>query len=521
RMGYGPVLLFQLMSCVLAGGYAGDLVFSREVRRRTFTDLQLLAADPPRCLAAKLLPSMLLTALVWSAGIPLAICCTLLEFATATAVVRGSLIAAYAGIAALALPLVAAVEDMTAKSFAANPRRILKPEVVRGLVATLATMLIACLLVMAWGTPDRWPLFGRRVPVEWVAGPVLAALLATALAVSRERLVGEGAERGAAIMAGACLVMLYVAALGALWAPLPWWAKWPIGVGFPIFLGVADLIGQTSTGGKSEPHPAQTPAQAPAVPMPSKPSAWAVAELAWIVGRWDNPVLLRDLRGGLRGKSIRQKLLATFLWAPVSIGLLWLLLKFFSVGIGAVATNFFQALLHGGSAAGAFWGKEKKSGSLPLLLLSPLTSREILVGRMAASILCTVPALMLSATLFVGMVVWLTATRFPFAAPIALGLAPVLVLEWLVMGCCGSTPGMTSQDYQTPVLVRAIQVAEVLLVPGTVVAVLAAQRFGPAMPYVVALTFAVLHGGFVRFQLGHYAARFDAYRQSDVAAGTE
>ncbi|MCC2671404.1 MAG: hypothetical protein K0Q72_3875 [Armatimonadetes bacterium] len=128
----------------------------------------------------------------------------------------------------------------------------------------------------------------------------------------------------------------------------------------------------------------------------------AQREIAFLKSRWDNPVLIRDLRVSLRGGGLaalffRQWLVIGVIaggfsalmlsgpWgAAVGPSFLNILTGFMAVILG---WGSFVTLLRLGAPASAQWNAERRMRTLPQLLLSPLGSREIVVGRWSASLL--------------------------------------------------------------------------------------------------------------------------------------
>jgi hypothetical protein len=109
-------------------------------------------------------------------------------------------------------------------------------------------------------------------------------------------------------------------------------------------------------------------------------------EIAWLtrrLGGFDNAVFLKDLRVHLRHGSLRASLLINLLLLPV---FLWFIRQ-----NGPLATNLFFFLMAAfnrpSDRASEAWRQEARGVTLTLLLISPLSSREIIGGRFRAALL--------------------------------------------------------------------------------------------------------------------------------------
>ena len=508
--GYGVPFFIHCGACAAAAIYGGDLVIGREVRRNTLLLVQLAAYDPARRTAEKLVPALALLGVVWAAVIPIALCCAVLGMAPVSEIARGCGLAACAGISALSLTLLASA-DTRSPGLLATGRKVeySRQELLSGVSVFVGIWLLLALVLTAWSNPDRWAFYGRRIPAWWVLLPVLLSLVLQAYTVTMEKLAGESISRRLAVVTGLVAAGgIYVAGLGAFWSTLSWWVKWPICVGVPTILALLYVVGNRLP---------TTPAAKTSPPKPRKTDRWAAAELTWITARWDNPVLLRDLRGSVGDGSIRRRLIKAFLSAAFRAGLLFFFLKRFFFGIGIAASNFSHPLFQGGSAAAEAWGKEESQGSLAMLLLTPLTSRELLAGRLAASIIHHAPDLVVSLVVLISLATWLAVTRDPMFGQFALALLPMLPGLWTAIACRAATPGLKRDQNGWWDPQALLEGGGVVLVVLTVVLLFYVRDRG-ALSWLTALGAAALSGVYTRVLFGQYARNLDDYRRGCVEA---
>jgi hypothetical protein len=127
----------------------------------------------------------------------------------------------------------------------------------------------------------------------------------------------------------------------------------------------------------------------------------AVREIAAVQARWDNPVLVRDLRVSWRGGG----LLSSFVRQCLVIGALGGLSGAYIFSMGRYSVGFsilpmivgFLAVLYGcgsfvavarmGLSASAQWSSERRMKTVSQLLLSPIPGRDIVRGRWTAALL--------------------------------------------------------------------------------------------------------------------------------------
>ena len=511
---FDGLVFLHAAGCVSAAGYGGDLVFGREIRHKTLAAVQMLPQGAALFVWRKVTFPFYAIGIAWSAGIPLYVLAVLLNLATAAEALRGLLITGWTGLAVLALTLLGTSGQSPPPLDPIEKRMHDMEATCRGLLVSGAGLLVMWLALTGWISPGRWGFFGLRVPTAlpgWVLTGVLGPL---AVSHGRDLLLGElSSYRRPMCLAGAGLAVVYLLALGAFWPGLPLWGRALAVVG-PVLLGLLNgwqlcrlLRSAAKTG-------------APVSKPKRKEDPWTERELAWIAARWNNPLLLRDLRASLRAQSLRSKLRDSLIGQPLLVVVIYFLVKWFGGAVlSGAASWLLTPLFSGGGTASAFWNKEKKSGALPLLLLTPLSSREILGGRLAASIVLGLPLLTLPLLLFIGGVGWLAFTRFWPVGPMVLSVLPLLLGAWVAMGCTNAIPERVVSGFESNPVFRLVEAGVVVLIPVGLVVILLAAQGGPLPCYGLALLVGCLQLGFAAFIFREYERKLEAYRHSDVDPG--
>jgi ABC-type transport system involved in cytochrome c biogenesis permease component len=159
-------------------------------------------------------------------------------------------------------------------------------------------------------------------------------------------------------------------------------------------------------------------------------------EIAFFVKQWDNAVFIKDLRIHLRKLS----LISNLLWCIVTcFGLLWLVQRFPLSGFGGMIGVVFMSVLRlFGAAAGksaAAWKQEAQGVTLPLLLLSPLSSREIINGRFWAGLIAGSGELLYGVIFIIGLWYLFPSTTLS-VAPAILAALPLPLLALVDASVC-------------------------------------------------------------------------------------
>ncbi len=367
-----PTRFVHLFSCCAAGVYGSWRVYSAEQRSHTLEAVLLLPYRPFPWLAAKLAFPVSLCATVVGLGMPVYLMAILVGIEPMS---RLPVLTGQAGVAALAglcVPLLFPPLVPDTPVAPGQEKTVLLPALRRE--ATKGALLIVGVAFFFLTRAGRalhvgatTLLFGVPVPLWplWLgmAGLGLAAVLFTAATP----LGSEQFERRAYHLRLTACLACYWLGIGALWQRLPGVA------GFILLL---------------------LPGLAWAVPARWVPlqfsDPWSAAELRWIAARTQNPVLLLDYRLHSRRTSMRRAALYGLL-----SGVLLLLfaraiegswrgamrLLFTSGGYG-LWSIFFASV---GAQAATRWQQECNSQALSSLLLSPMSSRELMKGRMSAA----------------------------------------------------------------------------------------------------------------------------------------
>lgn len=505
---FGSLVLLHAAGCLAAGSYGGDLVVGRDVRQKTLPALRLLPMRPEQLVAGKIAFPIYIVGVVWSAGVPLYVLAVLLNLASVSEALRGLLITGWGGLAILALTLLGTSRQTPPPLEAIAKWKRGAESTCRGLLVIGAGILTLMLAIYGWSIPDQWAFFGVRISA-WLPGCLLTGLLASMIARhGRALLADELATSPIPALAG--LAVCYLLLLGAFWHGLPFWGRCLAVVG-PVLLAIPHLWHLRQL---TKPGPESTVAVSKSR---HKEDAWTQGELEWIASRWGNPLLLRDLRVIFRSQSLRRRMLYTASSQVLLLVVFYFLVRRFgSSVISGAASGFFSPLMVSTTAVAARWDKERTSGTLPLLLLTPLSSREMLIGRLMTSFVVILPLLVLPALALIGGIGWLATTRFWPAGPMILSALPLLLTVWVSAGCSNATSGQHIPGFQSGALFSLARTGIVLLVPGGCAALMAVSQGGPLLCCGLALLIGGLHLGFAVFVFREYERKLDAYRRGDV-----
>ena len=383
-----PELLLALVPwhavmCLQAGLYGSNRVFADEHRRATLEGLFLLPASPARWLAAKLLFPLLLVLLAWAAGMPFYVFPAALGMAPATAVHQAAMPALFAGLGVLPVLLLLPpdyrerLQRLEVHTGGPAPR-------LDGDLQSRLLLLALGVVTFTWlairpifGGPGRsttLPFYSTWAPqwAIWLAAVVPFAVAAglTALATASRQ---ERHERAALWARGSVTVCLHFLFLAGLWKLLPHWVQAVLLV-LPLVVLLPLL---------RKPRPKEDPL--------------STLEIDWIAQRWDNPLLIRDLRVYSRLSSIRRGVLGrgipvAILLAAQAIGISWALQGMFASKVHPLAWIFGCALslpvvLLPAVQASQSWLKERRAETLQMLLLTPQKPGEMIRARLLAGTL--------------------------------------------------------------------------------------------------------------------------------------
>ncbi len=451
------------LACLLAGAYGADRILGAEYRQGTLEGLSLLPIPAGRRLLAQCAFPAYLMCLAFAVGLPVHVLVTALGRA-APAEAHGALgaIAALGCVSFLTVLLLPpdSLSRLRELRSGAGRRAALDLELLlRGALVSLAGLQwVLWVGIGGFRSPGRAiPFFGQITPL-WRVGAVCAVILVaaavlTALGASdpvpdsagrapdAEPITRGEAEAGSADTVGsragslgiarraapvrtAAAAVHYYAIVGILLgsrvSAIPGWVAALILLGPPAFLLVARWL---LRGAREDPR--------------------SQREVRWAERRWDNPLLLKDLRvytryGAMRATSFRigagvaaflalQAYLAHRTGAPLDQLLSRL----------AYVSLLGTLLLYTLAAVRAYnvWTQERRCGALPLLFLTPLGSVEMLRGRMHAALLYSF--ISAAPIWLLGLVgaTWYAGQGKPFLFLSVATLAPVFWLFVVALGC--------------------------------------------------------------------------------------
>lgn len=404
RMSLTNLGLLHSIVCIAAGGRMGRRVFQEEARQGTLESLRLVSLEPWRLVLQKLLFPLYGYLLVWLAAVPVYWMIALRGHFSPAELGPGALLAGVAGLVQLGAELLAPSEGwlrqqkegkvlVTAPGLA--PGTVLLPVLVFGMLMLVQTDWIGAVLGTRRSAARVLDLYGF-----WLGSDLLLSLMLVLyfLVVAAAALAAASpASRWATALARrtslAVVVVFYYLWVGWLWSivSLPFRIAWMAAL--PALLFGLPLLGRK----QPDPRPR---AEDPAAPR----------EIEWLGRRWDNPVMVRDLRAWLRRSGI-VRLTVRSLFQLVA-GVLFLaggtMLPPFRTtfalvfGTGpswwvdlltrgiAIATFFaplfgWLAFANLGSRAQIGWQKEARLNTYGQLLETPLPSAALVAGRWTAS----------------------------------------------------------------------------------------------------------------------------------------
>lgn len=430
-------MLVVLLSCgaFWAGATAGRAIFTVEWREGTLDDLRLLPISPGVWLTQKLLPAFYLVLLHAGATVPLLLLAVVLDAIPASIALAAVRYAFGLSFLWLAICLPVDRTQTQPGASAAQPEAGCLVQV--GLVALLGprALLGLGLPLLILGSGPR----GQAEQLRFFSGHlsfwlVLGLLLMTAF------LAAYGSGSHTLLETARTRVIAYRLAwlgfavdlpffLGLGWNHLP--ARWIAGL-----LLASSLLSLL---------PRQRPERQRTV------NPHLEAELVWLEARWSNPIFLHDLRRLFRHASMRGWLFRSALGLTVIVSIVlllsnaigWNLLKSPGTWGGSVVFFIVMPLISVGAAALGRWNMERLRGEFREKALTPLTSREWLLGRSAAGVLYhLVTVWVLWLAMAMGLV-WLCTT------PAQRVVIPLLLIGFLIilwMGTATTFPRTSALD---------------------------------------------------------------------------
>jgi hypothetical protein len=427
---------------------AGQAIIRDEARRGMLETLLLTPYSAPHWLAAKSVSALWWTFIAWLAGLPVYVCAAVLGLLPHSDALAWSLFPAYTGVLALAASLIR-LQDRVVDEW--TPVEI--ETYFRGTVRFLGVLALTLTLPVLWG---RGPaatvqLFGVVLPGLPVVAAVTLAIITTAVMGAIAGISGDPKDmtRGRWVwLIGVLLVTLLC--LGRFWSFLPWWGAWIVSA---VAAGIASIVLSATRAMWYPPLRKPTPeVTAPEVdtasevatrpdpvlvspPPSSKSDEVRAREQAWLADRWPNPMLLRELRSRSR-RPLRGELFGALRGAAVTAGVVWLVLNAPWLGFMTAWILFapLQRLSAAGQEAHKRWKLESDRGTLELLCLAPLTSVELLTGRMGAAALYSLAGALPGLLLILIVAVWVSMQWWTGALPAAVVFLSCTLVDWISKG---------------------------------------------------------------------------------------
>jgi len=506
--------------CLVAGAYAAELVLADDRRQSALDELRLLPYLPAKWLALKLAFPLLLTLLIWMVGLPFYLAAVLLGSLPLSAAYRVAGYPLLVGLAMLAGSLLLPAGPATPQPV--GRRGPSQSQMDReGWIGMLLLQLMGC-CVMGW-MARAWlgrlgasrPFYGLWLPEGplWtmMAAGFLAAAFMSAMSVLSST---DAADRRVARVRVLVLLGVGFLAYGYAWGWLTMPLRWGIGIGFlllvlapRLFLPPPGCVRSTRPGPPDDPRSAAEVAQA---------AAW-----------WENPVWVRDLRALSRKASVRKLILGEGWILPLlmlvpSLAFYWLgasRLTDLPHALGYGVALFGPTLLIVGpaSVASARWERERLENTLAPLLLTPLSSEDLLRGRMAACLgyywASRIPLLGVS----LGTIIWSSTNGFWSLAPALFAVAPLFV-HWALGG--GVNVGKLAKSEEIRRNTRRLLllcVGQAASVGCSVLILLAAPgRLWPAGAWGVALALFLLNWWTARERFRLWVRQLECLRHSDL-----
>jgi hypothetical protein len=204
----------------------------------------------------------------------------------------------------------------------------------------------------------------------------------------------------------------------------------------------------------------------------------------------------------------------------LQVGFLSLLLKpFGAVLFGVAGRAYIEPLFRAGSTAATLWEKEQSSGTRALLLATPQSERELLLGRLLASLVRALPELAFPTLVLWSGAIWVAVTRYWPIIPMLLALLPVLLSIWIISGCRRAFPSAEQLRFKQNRFLFVVVGLELLLIAGGSYGLHEWRGRGVMFCYALVALLALVHFGFALLLFRGYERKLRAYRRTDVDLG--
>ncbi|MFN3653145.1 MAG: hypothetical protein ACK47B_26490 [Armatimonadota bacterium] len=393
--------LTEGLVCALAGWILGARVFMEEHRQGTLEAVRLISRSPWRWLPQKLLFPAYGLLLVWLSALPFHAALTLRGHLLPAQLWPGHLLAGCMGVLTFGVTLLAPPEGLRATSREEKPSPLESMRRsghlglaywIAGILAMLGFNWIRSIVQPGFAPFQDLAFYGDRLRADHGLAVLMGAYAAAAFGGAAA--TANPTSPAAAFLGRFGRPLAFAAAyylfVGYTWSGLGPPFRWLAVAAPPLVLGVAQLLGQRRKRRRWE-------------------DPRSAVEIGWLARRFDNPVLVRDLRVLLRRASLRRLLLlqvtGLLLGSLALSGFALTPLFPIPLGLGGTVTfrdfvrvwagvfyfigcwAFVPVLLTFGARGLQLWQTEARANTLTQLLTSPLPTETLLRGRWAASCL--------------------------------------------------------------------------------------------------------------------------------------
>lgn len=417
-----PIALAHLALCGCAAWWGSTRIFHREFTSGTINDVLLLPYAPNHWLWLKLAWPLFLLGQSWIAVWPIYFLTAITQIAPGALLFKVLLLPLWAGLALIGLTLLATPDYLNdpprpnAQEGEARPPWQETSFALRA--ATTVRWILgggfAFITLMGWvhwifEAPANYNPFSIILrfydffaPAGWFWLVLHGAFFIAAFAHAGAMLspAFEARRRAAAVLWSA-LASIYYTGLGFYWTGLELFYAWVTLLAAPLCAIVFSIMTARFNEqkiGDDEAVSSVEDGQKPVKRGLKLPQIFAAErEITYLAKQWDNAVFVKDVRLHLRHSSLRGGLV----WGILAAGFyFWIFRHWGFAAISSAWWFFVQCFAAPGQKASQSWQQEARGVTLPMLLLSPLSSREIVQGRCWAGWLAGINSVLFGALFF-------------------------------------------------------------------------------------------------------------------------
>lgn len=415
----GFVATFHFVLCLGVTVWGAGRIFQREHLSGTINDMLLLPYESLRWVAMKIVFPLHLLALAWLAGLPFHALLIATGGVALSVVAKALLLPLWAGLTILAYTLLWTPDYLSDPPRPGPQTNEARPPGQKRAIAQSADEVARCALsflfiyVSFFGWM-RWVFNGSGFDVLfevrrffdffapaglfWITLNVGFFTAAMARAGAMLSPSHEMRQRASALL-WCALTSIYYTGLGFFWSGLKPVVAWGALIGAPLLAIVFSVLAAQYGEARRRPENDEVSQADDAAKtkrrLNFRPQLLSAEhEIAWLAKQFDNAVFVKDLRVHLRQTSLLSGLLWSGIWAAFW---LWILTKW-PIGASQMWWFYLRPFEAPGEKAGIAWQQEARGATLPLLLMAPMSSRDILRGRCWAALIAGFPTLLFSAT---------------------------------------------------------------------------------------------------------------------------